>query len=114
MLVEKVLVESVQLTTAAVVYYSTSIKVQAVITQATVSNPTAGAATATVYLVPPGASPGAANAIIWQQSIAAGATVRLYPMVNHVLVSAGSSIQALASAATALTFRCSGYERAIT
>ena len=113
MIVEKVLVESIQLTTAAVVYYSTSVKVQAVLTAATVSNTTATAATVTVYFTPPGANPGAANAIIWQQSIPAGKTVSLYQMVNHVLLSAGTTIQALASAATALTFRCSGYERAI-
>ena len=114
MIVEKVLVESVQLTTAALVYYTTDVKRQAIITQATLCNPTASAATATIHLTPPGASPGSGNAIIWQQSIPAGKTADLYQMVNHVLVSAGSSIQALASAATALTFRVSGYERPIT
>ena len=113
MIVEKVLVESVQLTNAAVVYYTTSVKVQAVITRATLCNTTVGAVTATIYFTPPGANPGAGNAIIWQQSIPASKTVDLYPMMNHVLVSAGSSIQALASAGASLTFRISGYERAV-
>jgi hypothetical protein len=114
MIVEKVLVESVQLTNAAAVYYTTSVKVQTVITQVTLCNPTSGAATATIYLTSPGSSPGPANAIIWRQSIAGGATVRLDPMINHVLKSGGTSIQGLASANTTLTFRVSGYERAIT
>jgi len=113
MLVEKVLVESVQLTTTVAVYYTTSVKVHAVIGQATLCNPTSGAVTATIHLTPPGASPGPENAIIWQQSIPAGQTAILAPMVNHGLVPAGSSIQALASAATSLTFRVSGYERAV-
>ena len=114
MIVEKVLVANVQLTTAAVVYYTTSVKVQAVITQATLCNPTSGAVTATIHLTPPGATPDPTNAIIWQQSVPAGKTAELYQMVNHVLVTAGASIQALASAGASLTFRVSGYERAIT
>jgi hypothetical protein len=114
MIVEKVLVESAELTTAAVVYYTTSIKVLAVIIQATLCNTTAAAVTATIHLTPPGASPDVTNAIIWQQSIPASKTVDLYPMANHVLTTAGTSIQALASTGTALTFRVSGYERAIT
>lgn len=114
MIVEKVLVESVELTPAAVVYYTTSIKVLAVITQATLCNTTAAAVLATIHLTPPGANPDETNAIIWQQSIPASKTVDLYQMVNHVLVTAGTSIQALASVDAALTFRVSGYERAIT
>lgn len=114
MIVEKVLVESAQLTNAVAIYYTTSNKVTTVITQATVCNATSGAATATIYLTPPGASPGAGNAIIWQQSVAAGKTADLYPMVNHVLVSGGTAIQALASAGASLTLRISGYERAVT
>ena len=114
MIVEKVLVESVQLTNAAVSYYSTTAKIQTVITQATLCNTTASAATATIYITPPGVAPGVTNAIIWQKSIPAGQTADLYPLINHVLVIAGESIQALASVGTALTFRCSGYERAVT
>ena len=114
MIVEKVLVESVQLTASAAPYYTTSSKVQTVIGQATLCNTTGSAATATVYFTPPGASPDPSNAIIWQQSVAAGQTADLFQMVNHVLASSGTSIQAFSDTATALTFRVSGYERAIT
>jgi len=113
MIVEKVLVESVQLTNAAVVYYTTSIKVLTVIRRATVCNTTAGAVTVTIYITLPGASPAAGNTVIYQQSIPAGKTVDLYQLVNHVLTTAGTSIQALASANTSLTFRVSGYERPV-
>ena len=112
MIVEKVLVESVQLTASAVVYYSTDDKRQAVIGQATLCNTTGAAVSATIYFTPPSASPDPSNAIIWQQSIAPGQNADIFQMVNHVLAPAGESIQAFASSAAALTFRVSGYERA--
>ena len=111
MILEKVLVESIQLTGTVASYYTTNAKVKAVIMRATLCNTTAAPVTATIYITPPGASPTAANAVIWQQSINGGRTADLYQMVNHVLETAGTQIQAFANAASALTFRVSGYER---
>ena len=111
MIIEKALVESVQLGTAVASYYTTSNKVKALIMRMTACNTSGAAVTLTVYFTPPGASPSAANALIWGKSIAAGATADIYQAVNHVLETAGTQIQAFASAASALTFRVSGYER---
>jgi hypothetical protein len=112
-IVEKVFVEGVQLNTGAASYYSTSDKVLAVIRRATLTNTTAAAVAATVYLTPPGAAVDPSNAIVWQKSIAAGVTADLYWLVDHVLLPAGAAIQAFAASPASLTFRVSGYERAI-
>ena len=111
MLVEKVLVESVQLGTGAASYYITTSKAYAVITQATACNTSLASVNLSVFLTPAGAAPSEANAIMAEVPIPSGQTLIIAPMVGHVLAAAGTSIQAFASAASSLTFRVSGYEK---
>lgn len=111
MIVTKPLVEGVVLTTSAVAYYTTSSKVTSAITKATVTNTTGTSATVTVYIVPPGGSPAAANTIISAQPIAAGHSIDLFQLHGQKLVTAGESLQALASAGSALSLRVTGYEQ---
>lgn len=96
------------LTNSTATYY-TSTNVRASIQNATLTNTTAGAVTATVYLVPPSGSAGASNIKISAQSIAAGATYNCPELIGAVLLS-GGTIQALASANTSITFMVSGIE----
>ena len=108
MLTEKALVSDVQLTNATVVYYTTSSKVRTVIMQATICNTTGGSVNLTLYLCGPGIGPGAANTLFAALPIAAGQTLSLAQMINHVLEPGGSTIQALGPN---LSFRVSGYEK---
>lgn len=111
MVVSKRFVEGSQLTTGAVAYYTAQnvAGVKSLIKKATVCNTTASAATVTVYLVPSGGSPAAANTIVSARPVAAGQTLELYEVENQVL-EAGDTLQALASAGTAITLAVSGVE----
>ena len=75
----------------------------------TLCNTTAGAVTATVYVVPAAGSPGASNTVLSAVSIAAGETY-LCPEITGRFMAAGSSVQWLASAATSITGYIGGRE----
>jgi hypothetical protein len=105
----KRLVNGSQLTASAATYYTAGANTKAVIKAASLVNTTAGAVTATVYLISSGGTAGATNTLISAKSIAAGETYNCPELVNHVLEAAGF-IQALAGSATAITLVVSGVE----
>ncbi len=69
-------------------------------------NTTSAPITVRVFLVPSGGSPSAANAIVYDRSLAPGET---WPLVNEQVLSAGGTIQMQVSA-TGCTVTCSGLE----
>lgn len=82
-----------QLTGGALQYYTAGVNTRCVIKAASLCNTTAGAVLCTVYLVPSGGAPGAANTLINAVSVAANATYTCPELVNQV-IEAGGSIQA--------------------
>lgn len=104
----KTLISSQQLTNSNATYY-TATNVKTIIDKMTLVNTTSGAVTVTVDLVDSGESAGVAERVISARSIAAGETYTCPEVVGHILNS-GDSIQALASASTSITIRCSGRE----
>jgi hypothetical protein len=86
-------------------YTATGLKT--IIDKFTVSNPTAGALTYAVNLVPSGGSAGASNLIL-TKSLAAGETYTFPEVIGHVLES-GGFISVIASS-TSLIHRASGRE----
>lgn len=92
-------------TSQTTMYTATGLKV--IIDKMTVSNPTAGALTYAVNLVPNGGSAGASNLIL-TKSLAAGETYTFPEIIGHVLES-GGFISVIASSAS-LIHRASGRE----
>jgi len=100
------LVAAQQLSNAAATYYtSTSIKTR--IEKATVTNNDTVARTVTIHIVASGGSESASNRITNARSIAAGETWHCGDLVGHIMP-VDSTLRALASANTALTFMVSG------
>lgn len=97
-----------QIAASATTYY-TATNLRARIDKATVCNTTAGAVTFTVYKITLAGSASATNTVISAKSVAAGETYTCPELVGHWL-NAGDFIQALASAATSLSFAMSGLE----
>lgn len=100
---------SSQLTTSATTIY-TATNVRAQVHAATFVNTTAGAITVTIYLVPNGGSAGAANTLLSARSLAAGESYKVIELIGQWL-SAGDTIQALASAATSISVMIGGIEQ---
>lgn len=75
----------------------------------TVSNPTAGAQTVSIYLVPSGSSPDATTEIVPALSIAAGASVEITTIEGQCLEK-GATFQASADAASALVLMVTGVQ----
>lgn len=75
-----------------------------VITAAALVNTTAAAVAASVYLVPSGGAPGAANCLISARAIAPGETYFCPELINQGLL-AGGTVQA---SGNGLTFRYAG------
>lgn len=105
----KCLVEPTQLGTSVALLYQAGVVTKAIVKKLTVANSSANAATVTIYLVPSGGTPGAGNIITDAAPVAPGKTYESYECEGHVLET-GDSIQALASAASALALRASGIE----
>lgn len=101
------IVSGSQLTTSAVTY-ATATNEKIRIERITLCNTTAGAITATVYLVPSGGSAGATNTVISAKSIAAGETYKCPELIGAV-IETGGTLQALASANTSITIVGSGW-----
>jgi hypothetical protein len=95
-----------QLTNATATYY-TSTNVVTRIDKFTVTNPTGGAVTCTLYLVPSAGSANDGTTITSAKSIQAGETWNCPDMVGQIL-KAGGTIQAKASANTSLTISAGG------
>lgn len=100
-----------QLTTGTATYYTAPSNTKARITQCVITNTSAGAETAKVHLVPSGGSADDTNVVFDDSvtSVAAGETKTITGAIGQVL-EAGGTIQAIASAGTALTLVVSGYE----
>lgn len=93
------------LTTSAVAYVTGTANSQTIIKRAVFSNITAGAVTITVSRTPSGGSP---LIIIDVQSIAGNATY-LAPELANMVLNAGDTITALASAGAAINVFASGF-----
>lgn len=103
---QRALVLPQQLTASTATYYtSTSLKTR--IDKLTITNPTGTARTVTIYLVPSGGTAGDSNTLTSAKTVAAGETWNCPDVVGHVLED-GGTLQAGASAATALTIAASG------
>ena len=105
----KRLVSGSQLTTSAATYYTVPANTITTISACTLTNTTAGAVTATVYLVPPAGSAGVANCILSARVLAAGESYNVGSAIGQSM-SATGTLQALAGAATSITLVASGYE----
>lgn len=103
------LIAGSQLTTAAATYYTAPANTKAIIHSLTITNPTAGALTFTVYLVATGASESNSNIIIPTRTIAAGETYNCPEAVGKVILATGT-IRALASAGTSVAIQGDGVE----
>lgn len=103
--------DATQLTAAAVTYY-TATSVRCKNLWLTLTNTTATAYLATVYLIKSGGSASDSNTITYQRTVLPGQTVVLYECCGHVLDN-GDFIQALCNSASKLTFMGSGDEVSI-
>lgn len=92
--------------TSAAVFTATS---ETMIYAASVCNPTGGAVTLDVWLVPSGGSAVDATMVYKANSVAAGSQQSLAYLINQALA-AGDAIHMAASAATSLTVTMSGRE----
>lgn len=106
--IKRLTANTTQLTTSPTVLYTAS-SVKAQILSGVVLNTSASTITITLYLVPATGSPVDANMVIKQKSLLAGESYRLTELVGLVL-GAGDSIQALASAGTAASVTIGGAE----
>jgi hypothetical protein len=98
-----------QLGTGNTTYYTVPANTTCIIKKLTLTNTSAGAVTASVWLVPNAGAPGNSNAIHLVIAIAANAVYEVYEAENHVL-NAGDFISALASAGGDVTIQGSGIQ----
>ena len=105
----KVLIAAKQAENTQTTQYTAPTSTKAVIDKFTVTNTTATAASLSVNLVTTSGSPSASNLILDTRVIAPDETYTCPELVGQVL-DAGGYISTLASAASALTIRCSGRE----
>jgi hypothetical protein len=103
------LVPTAQLSTSAAAYYTAPTLTVADISSATATNVTNGTAAITVYLVPSGGSPTAANTIVQSRNVPPNASVQLWELIGQKVLP-GSSIQAQATSATSINLSVGGYE----
>jgi hypothetical protein len=115
MVIPKRLIEGSQLTASVATYYTapdrtpTTEKTRTYIRKLTLTNTSAAEKTVTIYLVPADGAALDANMLVKDRSIAAGQTITVSEANGHIL-EPGASIQAVASAATAVTIIASGVE----
>lgn len=105
----KSMVNGVNLTDAAVTYYTTPANTRSIIKKATFTNDDSIVVTVTINLVASGGSATSANRITKTKSLAAGETWSCSDMENHAF-EAGGFISILASVTAKIGCRISGYE----
>lgn len=98
-----------QLTATAATYYTVPANTRTTIKKLTFSNSTSGARLVTVYLVPSGGTAGVTNILCITKTVGAYDTWDCDKASGHTL-EAGSTIQCLCDAATAITIHASGIE----
>tara|TARA_R110000868_G_scaffold143298_1_gene361346 strand:- start:5031 stop:5375 length:345 start_codon:yes stop_codon:yes gene_type:complete len=103
-----VLCAATQITNAAATYITGAAASQTIIKRAVFNNITAGAVTITVYRVASGGSAGTTNEVISARPVSAGAT-DLAPELANMVLNAGDTIQAKASANTSVNMTASGF-----
>lgn len=101
------LVQATQLPNAAAAQYTCPANSKVVVRHGVFTNTTAGAVTCTVEIVPSGGSAGDPSKILDAFSIAAH-TAYVSPEIAGVVLNAGDTIQAFASAATSISANISG------
>lgn len=105
----KRLVDGSQLAATATTYYTTPANTLTTISACTLTNTTAGAITATLYLVPSGGTAGVTNCIMSARTLAAGESYNVGAAIGQTLA-AGGLLQGLAGSAASITLVASGYE----
>lgn len=98
-----------QLTTSATTIYSAATGIRAQVLAANVLNTSAAPVTVTVHLVPTGQTVGDANMIVKARSLNIGESYKVIELVGQAM-NAGDTIQALASANTAVSMMVGGVE----
>lgn len=106
--VNKVLIDAGYVSDSLATKY-TATSVTAIIDKFTATNTDSNARTLSVHLVPSGGSADATNIVTSELSIAAGASVDLPEMKNHVL-EPGDFIAAVGEVASKIVVRASGRE----
>jgi hypothetical protein len=104
--IEKTLVTPQQVTNSTATYY-TATGVKTRIHKITVTNPTATARDITIYVVPSGGSAGDSTTIVKTRTVLPLETWDCWALSGHIIPS-GGTLQAVASASTALTLYASG------
>jgi predicted phage tail protein len=106
MLVRSADIQPVQVGTGATVLYTCPAQFRGTVRQLSVTNVNAAARTVTVYRVPSGSSPGAANTIVSALSVPPsgvnGGALSLAYLVAGQVLAPGDTLQALASAGASL------------
>ena len=92
---------------SASTYYTVTAATVGNVKELLVNNTTGTARTFTVYFCPNSVSPASANMVINAVSIASGTSMRL---PYNTFLEAGATVQALADAANAVSFRVSAVE----
>lgn len=98
-----------QLTASAAAYYSTAVGVTATINNLSLTNTSASPVPVTLYNVPAAGSPTAANAFLSAFTLSAGQTY-VPPQAIGLQLAPGSTLQALAGTAAAVTLMGGVYE----
>lgn len=104
------IVEPAMVGATASAFYTVSGGASISINQATACNTDTVARTLTVHLVAANGSASATNTVIKELSLAAGETKALYEIEGHLLT-AGMSLQAVASVASVVSLAVSGIVR---
>lgn len=108
-ILDKTLVAGSQIAATATTYYTAPANTRVIITNISLTNTTANAVTATVHIIPVGATESASNMIISARTLAPGETYSC-PMMPGKHLDATGTIRALAGSATSITIQASGYE----
>ena len=103
-----VLCPETEITNTAAIYITGPANAQVIIKRGVFTNVTGGAVTITVHRVVSAGSVAAANMLISARSVAAGET-DLAPELANMVLDAGDTIRAFASANTSINFTASGF-----
>lgn len=109
MITPKSMVDGINLTDAAATYYTVPTGTRGIIKKATFCNDHSSVVTVTINIVPSGGSAAYGNQITKTKSLAAGETWSCYDVENQVMET-GGFISMLASVASKVGVRISGYE----
>ena len=103
-------IDIVQLQTTASTIYTASDNADFEIAGLFVTNVTNGNGSVTIYMVPSGGSPGAANTIVYQRAINAKTMVTIFNVETVGLLPPGYTLQALCGTNDAINIWGHGYD----